>query len=104
MSKTEEGDIKNMILCRCFDCEEHAEEFLCGKIRMMSLEYYRKKEADENGRKDKYEGAQKIWQGEHTTVKIDDIEIPIIMEKDNSFKVFQASGYSYERGMFLDLY
>ena len=64
-----------MILCRCFDCEEHAEEFLCGKIRMMSLEYYRKKEADENGRKDKYEGAQKFWQGEHTTVKIDDIEI-----------------------------
>ena len=23
---------------------------------------------------------------------------------DGSFKVFQASGYSYERGMFLDLY
>jgi len=23
---------------------------------------------------------------------------------DNSFKVFQASGYSYERGLFLDLY
>ena len=23
---------------------------------------------------------------------------------DGSFKVFQASGYSYERGMFLDMY
>lgn len=64
-----------MLLCRCFDKVEHAEEFLSGKIRMMSLEYYRKKEADGNGRKDKYEGAQKLWQGEHTKVKIGDIEI-----------------------------
>ena len=59
-----------MLLCRCFDSEEHANEFLDGKIRMMSLEYYRKKEADENGRKDKFEGTQKLWQGQHTTIKI----------------------------------
>ena len=60
-----------MLLCRCFDKIEHAEEFLSGRIRMMSLKYYREKETDKNGRKDKYEGALKLWQGEHTTVKID---------------------------------
>lgn len=32
-----------MILCRCFDTKAHANMFLDGKLRMMSLEYYRKK-------------------------------------------------------------
>ena len=64
-----------MILCRCFDKLEYAEDFLNGNIRMMSLKYYRTKEADNNGRKDKYEGAQKLWQGNSTTILIDGKEI-----------------------------
>lgn len=49
--------------------------FLDGKLRMMSLEYYRKKENDENGRKDKYEGTKLLWQGENTVIVIDGHEI-----------------------------
>lgn len=64
-----------MILCRCFDTKAHANMFLDGKLRMMSLEYYRKKENDENGRKDKYEGTKLLWQGENTVIVIDGHEI-----------------------------
>lgn len=64
-----------MLICRCFDQLEHAEEFVNGKIRMMSLKYYQEKEADDNGRKDKFEGAQKLLQGDQTVIVIDGREI-----------------------------
>ena len=64
-----------MLLCRCFDTLEHAEDFLNGNIRMMSLKYYRTKVADDNGRKDKYEGAQILWQRTCTTILIAGKEI-----------------------------
>ena len=60
-----------MLVCRCFNELSHAEEFLSGKIRMMSLRYYRKMEDDNHGRKDKYEGSEKLWQGKNTTLTID---------------------------------
>ena len=60
------------LLCRLFDNEEHAETFLNGELRMMSLYYYRTQVENEHGRKDKYEGTQKLWQGKNTTLKIND--------------------------------
>lgn len=57
------------LLLRLFEKESHAKEFLSGKIRMMSLSYYRKMENDNHGRQDKFEGAQKLWQGNNTVIR-----------------------------------
>lgn len=63
------------LLARFFEKEEYANQFLDGKLRMMSLHYYRTLENDGGIRKDKLEGTQKYWQGKYTTIKIGDTVI-----------------------------
>lgn len=60
----------SFLLCRLFDNRKYAESFLNGKLRMMSLYHYRTQVENEHGRKDKYEGTQKLWQGQNTTLTI----------------------------------
>ena len=64
------------LLVRSFDKLDYAEDFLNGRIRMMSLDYYRQMEDDGHGRKDRMEGVQLHWLGEYLTLDIDGVSFP----------------------------